>query len=53
MIHAFNALLECLVTGLFTALFIKLFVHLGIFPITYMMYIDPKDMVEPEEEEDI
>lgn len=45
MISAFNALLECFVTGLVTALFILLFTQIGWLPL--IMFTETK----PEEEE--
>jgi len=36
MVQAFNALLECLVTGLFTAVFVVVAARIGMLPITLM-----------------
>ena len=43
MVVAFNALLECLVTGLFCALFIVLGQKLGLVPM-FMMMITPEEL---------
>lgn len=48
MINALNALLECLVTGLFTALFLYVGMLLGLIPIMFVSYSLP-----PEEEDEI
>lgn len=49
MIGAFNALLECLVTGLFAAVFIVVAARVGILPITLMVEMD--DLVEDGEDD--
>ncbi len=49
MVSAFNALLECLVTGLFAAVFIVVAARIGILPITLMVEMD--DLVEDEEDD--
>jgi len=43
MIAAFNALLECLVTGLFTALFVILGIRLGWIPLVGFEIMDKKE----------
>ena len=50
MITAFNAILECLVTGLFTALFLVLFAMIGWLPIT--LVLTAEQMEELDEDED-
>ena len=40
MVQAFNALLECLVTGLFTAVFVVVAARIGMLPITLMVEMD-------------
>lgn len=47
MVGAFNALLECLVTGLFAAVFIVVAARIGILPITLMVEMD--DLAEEED----
>lgn len=47
MIHAFNALLQCFVTGLFTALCIWVMAKIDIFPI---MFLAPKEEWDGEDE---
>lgn len=48
MVQAFNELLECLVTGLFTAGFIVVAARIGMLPITLMVEMD--DLVEEEDD---
>ena len=48
MVQAFNALLECLVTGLFTAVFVVVAARIGVLPITLMVEMD--DLEEDEDE---
>lgn len=50
MIEAFNALLSCLVTGLFTALFLAWFAHIGILPITLVLPIDQLEEIEEDDD---
>ena len=50
MITAFNALLECLVTGLFTAVFVVVAARIGMLHITLMAEMD--DLVEEEDEDE-
>lgn len=50
MVQMINALLECLVTGLFCALFLTLFVRLGWVPMVGIMTIDPTKLMEEEED---
>jgi hypothetical protein len=47
MTAMFNALLECLVTGLFTALWLAFFSFIGLVPMMFISYAE-----EPKEEED-
>lgn len=49
MIQAFNALLECMVTGLFCALFLVLFSRIGLLPLTLMVSIGELEEVEDDD----
>lgn len=49
MIEAVNAILTCLVNGLFAALFIMLFSRLGWLPIAVSMSIQDFEETYPEE----
>lgn len=51
MITAFNAILECMVTGMFCALFIILGQKLGWIPM-FMMMITPEELEDMQSEED-
>lgn len=48
MINAFNALLECFVTGLFAALSIWVLAKLGVFPV---MFLAPMEELDEEGDE--
>lgn len=50
MVQALNALLECLVTGLFTAVFVVVAARIGILPITLMVEMD--DLEEVDDDQD-
>ena len=50
MITAFNALLECLVTGLFTAVFVVVAARIGMLHITLMAEMDDLEEVDEDEE---
>lgn len=50
MIVAFNALLECLVTGFFTALILMGMSKLGWLPLMFITYDDPRE--QPQEFDD-
>lgn len=50
MIEAFNALLECITTGLFAAVFIVVAARIGLLPISLMVEMD--DLAEEEEDEE-
>lgn len=56
MIAAVNALLECIVTGLFTAAFLVICTRLGWFPVIIMQVMTPEEVEEAarmaEQEED-
>ena len=51
MVQAFNALLECLVTGLFTAVFVVVAARIGMLPITLMVEMDDLEGVDEDEEQ--
>lgn len=48
MIEAVNAILSCLVTGIFSALFIMLFARLGWLPIAVSMSVEDFEETFPE-----
>lgn len=43
LIHVFNALLECFVTGLFTAVCIWAMAKMGVFPIMFLAPMEEED----------
>lgn len=43
MVNAFNALLECFVTGIFTALSIWVLAKLGVFPVMFLAPMEDLD----------
>ena len=49
MIQALNALLECLVTGLFTAVLVVVAARIGMLPITLMAEMDDLEEVDEDE----
>ena len=49
MITAFNELLSCFVTGLFTALTLLLMAKLGMFPILIMVPMEEEEKDKEEE----
>ena len=49
MVQALNALLECLVTGLFTAVFVVVAARIGMLPITLMVEMDDLEEVDEDE----
>ena len=51
MVQAFNALLECLVTGLFTAVFVVVAARIGMLPITLMVEMDDLEGEDEDEEQ--
>lgn len=51
MVQAFNALLECLVTGLFTAVFVVVAARIGILPITLMVEMDDLEEVDEDDQD--
>lgn len=46
MVNAVNALLECIVTGLFTAAFLVISTKLGWFPVIIMQVMSPEEAEE-------
>ena len=48
MITALNALIECMVTGLFTAVFLALISKVGFLPLMFITYTDPRDEAQEE-----
>lgn len=52
MISAFNAILECMVTGLFTAGFMLLFMRQGWFPVIIVKTMTQEEYDKSLEDED-
>lgn len=50
MIEAVNALIECIVTGLFTAVFLLIAARIGWLPITLMMSLEDLEEEEVDEQ---
>ncbi len=46
LVTAFNAVLECLVTGLFTALIILVMAKIGWLPILFIQELEDKEEIE-------